>query len=379
MHEYDYIITGSGASGLMLAYRMANDPFFDDKSILIIDKEKKLSNDRTWCFWEKGNGEWDDVVLRSWDHIFFKSDTVDKKLSIAPYTYKMIRSAKFYERLWKVVDAKENITFVEDTVINISHKTHSASVLTIKTEYHTAKLFNSIAFDKGYKQQLKYPALEQHFVGWFIETDEDCFDDSAATFMDFTVNQKGNTRFMYILPISKKKALFEYTLFSKSLLDKSEYDREIRSYLKKKGIKEYRIIEKEEGIIPMTSYKFWKHNSTNVLNIGTIGGWSKASTGFTFMNITEKTKELVEFLKKESTLKKFRKSTRFWKYDLILLDVLYRNNHLGSKFFSQLFKRNPPQKILKFLNEETSFTEEMRIMFSTPSPQFIVSFFRRLM
>jgi len=41
MSQYDYIITGSGASGLMLAYRMANDSFFDNSSILIIDKEKK--------------------------------------------------------------------------------------------------------------------------------------------------------------------------------------------------------------------------------------------------------------------------------------------------------------------------------------------------
>ena len=37
MQKYDYIISGSGASGLMLAYRMAKDPFFNDASILIID------------------------------------------------------------------------------------------------------------------------------------------------------------------------------------------------------------------------------------------------------------------------------------------------------------------------------------------------------
>jgi len=66
MQKYDYIITGSGASGLMLAYRMAKDSFFDTASILIIDKEKKTSNDRTWCFWENGKGEWDDLVHKSW-------------------------------------------------------------------------------------------------------------------------------------------------------------------------------------------------------------------------------------------------------------------------------------------------------------------------
>ena len=75
MQNYDYIITGSGASGLMLAYRMAKDSFFDNASILIIDKEKKTSNDRTWCFWENGEGEWDELLHKSWDKILFESFT----------------------------------------------------------------------------------------------------------------------------------------------------------------------------------------------------------------------------------------------------------------------------------------------------------------
>ena len=41
MIKYDYIILGGGASGLMMAYRMVSDSYFDDKSILIIDQEKK--------------------------------------------------------------------------------------------------------------------------------------------------------------------------------------------------------------------------------------------------------------------------------------------------------------------------------------------------
>ena len=79
MQEHDYIITGTGASGLMLAYRMAKDPFFDHKSILIIDKEKKSSNDRTWCFWENGTGEWDDILHKSWKKILFNSKSFKKE------------------------------------------------------------------------------------------------------------------------------------------------------------------------------------------------------------------------------------------------------------------------------------------------------------
>jgi lycopene beta-cyclase len=62
MKQTDYLILGAGASGLMLAYRMAKDPFFDHKSILILDQEQNKGNDRTWCFWEKGTGEWDPLL-----------------------------------------------------------------------------------------------------------------------------------------------------------------------------------------------------------------------------------------------------------------------------------------------------------------------------
>ena len=81
--------------------------------------------------------------------------------------------------------------------------------------------------------------------------------------MDFTVAQKGNTRFMYVLPYAKNEALFEYTLFSKELLPYDHYKSEIEKYLKDKNITDYEIIEKEQGSIPMTSYKFWKNNSKN--------------------------------------------------------------------------------------------------------------------
>tara|TARA_R110001632_G_scaffold23425_3_gene66320 strand:- start:16014 stop:17159 length:1146 start_codon:yes stop_codon:yes gene_type:complete len=378
MQEFDYIITGTGASGLMLAYRIAKDPFFDHKSILIIDKEKKSTNDRTWCYWEDGEGEWDDVLHKSWDNFLFKSNSYKKEIPLDTYSYKMIRSADFYNKLWDFIDTKDNITFVKDTVINISHKTHGASVLTLKTEYHTLKLINSVAFDKNYKQQSKFPLLQQHFVGWFIETKEDRFNDTVATFMDFTVNQKGNTRFMYVLPMSSRKALFEFTLFSPNLLSTEEYEREIKKYLQQQAITDYKIVEKEKGIIPMTSYRFWRQNSNNVLYIGTVGGWTKASTGFTFRNTTKKTKEVVDFLKKDKSFRSFRKPTRFWYYDLLLIDLLVRNNHLGSSIFSKLFKRNSIKNVFKFLDEESSFLQDVRIMFSMPSYRFTWTLIRRL-
>jgi lycopene beta-cyclase len=379
MSQYDYIITGSGASGLMLAYRMANDSFFDNSSILIIDREKKNSDDRTWCFWENGKGEWDDLLHKSWDKIVFKSNLYQNTIPLQSYTYKMIRSAKFYKKLWNSIDAKNNISFIEANVVSVLDTSEGTIVETSTGKYHAVKLLNSVDFDQKYTQQEKYPVLLQHFIGWFVETKKNQFDDSAATFMDFTVDQKRNTRFMYVLPVSANKALFEYTLFSKDVLIKEEYEQELQKYLELKSITDYTIIEKEKGVIPMTSFKFWRDNSKNILNIGTVGGWTKASTGYTFKNTSKQTLQLISFLKSDNDFTNYRKKTRFWFYDLLMLDVLANHNHIGSKLFSKLFQRNSLKNIFRFLDEETSFIEDLRIMLSMPPLRFITALFRRVL
>ena len=241
------------------------------------------------------------------------------------------------------------------------------------------KLLNSIPDKTVYEIQQKYPVLQQHFVGWFIKTKTDCFDDSFATFMDFNIPQNGNTRFMYVLPIDKNVALFEYTLFSKDLLERSEYEDAIKDYLKEKKVTDYEILEKENGAIPMTSFKFEELNSNSILNIGTAGGWTKASTGYTFYNTSKKTKDLVSFLKKEDYLPKFTKRTKYWFYDLLLLDVLSKNNEKGSSLFGSIFKKVDVKTILKFLGEESSLREDLKIITSVSSKPFIISIVKRFL
>ena len=67
--KYDYIIAGSGCSGLSLLYRLLKDPILNNKSILIIDKTEKSANDRTWCYWESEKGLFNSIVTVSYTHL----------------------------------------------------------------------------------------------------------------------------------------------------------------------------------------------------------------------------------------------------------------------------------------------------------------------
>ena len=377
MKHFHYIFTGSGLSALMTVYEMILSGKFNDKTILLLDENPKKSNDRTWCFWDNSS-LFDEIVSKKWDVALFADSTFKRNLDLNPYQYKMIRGLDFYNLVFDLISKQENIHFANQKVVDFSALGNHCIVKTETENYTCNKIFNSIYNPNLVKSQSKYPLLQQHFIGWFIKSKEEVFDKNTATFMDFSVEQRENTRFMYVLPTSSTEALLEYTLFSKDLLSKEEYENEIQNYIKKLGITDYEIVEKEQGNIPMTSYKFWKHNTKNIINIGSVGGWTKASTGFTFKKVTKKSKELVNFLSSESDFTKFHKMDKFWIYDLLFIDVLYKNNALGSKVFSSLFKKGNPTLIFKFLDEETTFWEDLQVMLKCPTIPFMKAFFKRL-
>ena len=375
MKHYDYIFTGAGLAALMTVYKMVQSGNFKDKSILLLDENTKKKNDRTWCFWKTNNSIWEKCISKKWDSALFANEYFRRGLDIKPYHYNMVKGLDFYNQVFDLLSKQENITFVPQKILDIEE---SETIILVQTEsdsFSCSKLFNSIYNKQKAESQTKYPVLQQHFIGWFIKSEQAVFNPEQATFMDFSVEQKGNTRFMYVLPTSKTEALLEYTLFSHHLLTKEEYEIEIQKYLQKLGVTQYEIVEKEQGSIPMSCYPFWKANTKNVINIGTSGGWTKASTGYTFKNSDKKSSELVAFLQRETNFTKFHQKSKFWFYDLLLLDILDRKNELGSYIFSSMFKNGNPALIFKFLDEETSFSEDIQVILKCPKMLFVKALF----
>jgi lycopene cyclase-like protein len=375
MKHYDYIFTGAGLSALMTVYKMVQSGKFKNTSILLLDENTKKTNDRTWCFWKTNDSVWEQSISKKWDSALFANENFRRDLDLQPYHYNMVKGLDFYNQVFDLLSKQENITFLPHKVLEIEE---SETIILVQTEsesFSCSKLFNSIYNKHKAESQAKYPVLQQHFIGWFIKSEQPIFNSEQATFMDFSVEQKGNTRFMYVLPTSKTEALLEYTLFSHQHLKTEEYENEIQKYIEKLGITNYEIVEKELGSIPMTCYPFWKANTKNVLNIGTSGGWTKASTGYTFKNSDKKSSQLVAFLQRETDFTKFHKRTKFWFYDLLLLDILDRKNELGSHIFSSMFKKGNPSLIFKFLDEETSFIEDIQVILKCPKMLFIKALF----
>jgi lycopene beta-cyclase len=376
MKHYNYIFAGSGLSALMTVYKIVQSGKFSDKSILLLDENSKKSNDRTWCFWSEKNENWEPIINKKWNSALFANQDFKIDINLNPYKYNQIRGLDFYNFVFDVISKQENITFVNQKVIDYEESENQITLQTETDSYTCNQLFNSILDLYEVENQTQYPLLKQHFIGWFIQSEQEVFNAEQATFMDFSVEQKGNTRFMYVLPTSKTEALLEYTLFSHNHLETAEYELELGNYIQKLGITNYKIIEKERGSIPMTCFPFWKNNTVRLLNIGSAGGWTKASTGFTFKNADKKSTQLVRFLETQSDFRQFHKMSKFWFYDLLLLDILHRKNELGAFIFSALFKKGNPKLIFKFLDEETSLKEDIHVILKCPKRLFLNALFR---
>lgn len=375
--HFDYIIIGNGLAGLQLALAFAEDSFFHDKKVALIDPDNKQVNDKTWSFWEKTPTKFNHLVYKSWQKALFYGNQSKKELNLTPYTYKSIQSIDFYTHAFNVLKTKSNFQFILDEVISVDSDIIS---LNTKNETYTAShVFDSRIPDDFFNDNNKTISIVQHFKGWTIKTHEAIFNPEAITMMDFRLKDGNQTTFTYVLPYSETEALIEFTYFTKDVVEDAVYDSFLKRYISEQlNTSNYTITEAEKGQIPMTNFPFEKYNTKNITKIGTAGGWVKGSTGYSFKHTEKKVSQILKNLKSNQKPSKNLFTSKYKFYDKVFLKVLSDSNEKGEWIFSQFYTKNSIQTMFSFLDEESSFTEDLKIMMSLFSWSFIKAFFKTL-
>jgi lycopene beta-cyclase len=345
----------------------------------LIEKEQNRTNDRTWCYWEKNAGFFDEIVFRKWHKAWFHGLGYDALKNLGPYAYKMIRGIDFYNHCYDIMARSGRVDMVHEAVKGIENVNGGVEVSAGNEIFRGDFAFNSILFEQPVLADKTYYLL-QHFKGWIIETKEAVFDPAQPTLMDFRVAQDHGTTFVYVMPFSANMALVEFTLFTPSLLEQEAYNEGLRHYLKDYlNITDYTLHEEEFGVIPMTDHVFPAVNG-NIVHLGTAGGQTKPSTGYTFRFIQKHVAALVDQLAVSGNpfLKKSALQKRFMWYDRVLLHMLFHKKMPGSKIFTLLFSRNPIQRIFRFLDNETKLPEELILMNTLPQWPFMKAGWKEL-
>jgi len=380
MNNYDYIVAGAGAAGLSLIAHMIHSGQFSDKKILLIDRSPKTQNDRTWCFWEREPGLFESIVHKKWNRMWFHGvEGVSRLHDISPYLYKMIRGIEFYEYCFNLIGKHENITVEYGAIAKIQSSDSGTFVLFGGRQINATYIFSSISTVEDYAKDGHY-FLWQHFKGWFIQAEKNLFNPDEATLMDFRIGQENDTRFAYVMPINKNRALVEYTIFSKNRLCDEEYNEGLRNYCSRVLMiknNEYSITYEEFGMIPMTNYEF-PSSHHNIIYIGSAGGKTKASSGYTFRFIQKHSEQIVRALVNSGSPHLRQQDKKFDFYDSILLKILAEKKLSGAHIFTKLFEKNKMIEVFKFLDNETSVGEDLKLISSLPKTKFIGAAFSHL-
>lgn len=375
MKNYDYIIAGGGAAGLSLAWYLSQTDKANAR-VLIIDKDKKQNNDRTWGFWHRQATPFDEIVSYRFDKLDFFSRFYNQRISMGSHRYSVIRGIDFYNFIRNSLAAFPNFEFLNATIEKLEDHPDGATAITDQGTFSASWIFTSIFKEKDVVAAAgKALYLRQHFKGLVIETDEATFDTDSFTMFDFRTPQQGAMRFFYVIPHNPRQALVEYTLFSEHLLPKPEYDAAIATYIDEVlKIKSYRIIDDEFGVIPMTTYHFPAAQGKHIVQAGSAGGSSKPSSGYTFMRIQAHTKKVAAALVAgKSPLIPAVSPLRYRFYDAVLLNILKNDPEKAKLLFSKMYQNNPVGRLFDFLDEKGGLTNDLKVITSLPPWPFLKS------
>jgi len=354
MKEFDYIIIGGGCAGLSLAYELDSHKKLENKTLAIIETRDEYKKDKTWSFWKVTPHNFEDCVKKSWDNFTINIPNNTKYVECKDKPYQTIDSGLFYQKIIDKLKQNTNICFFK----NINE---------INTE--NSYIFNSVSNAADSKNN-----LWQHFSGVEIETIKNSFDDEIFNLMDFDCDQKNSVHFFYTLPYSKTKALIETTwisdLNSASLKD---YDNQLKNYIENKlRIKNYKIIFKETGAIPLFHPQNIK--KLNQVEIGTAGGMTRLSTGYTFSNIQEQSKYIRKNIENIKNTKIFSIDKKYQFLDNIFLKVLKNNPNEMAQIFYKMFNCSP-NTVINFLSNKSNMYEDISIISKMPKWMFLKQLF----
>ena len=358
---FDFAIIGAGASGLQLLFHLIHSHSNPQLSILLIDSGDR--SPKSWCFWnDNASNCFPFLIEKSWSQMNYcdsHNQTIQKPIS--PYSYHYISSERFFNYFFKeFIPTYSNIQVVKALATNLQENPNFVSIAC-----DNGKIYSATKVADSRRDAAQKVSIFQHFKGKFIEFEEPILNSDVLTLMDFSGHFSTNQSavFHYILPFSEKLALIETTIFTQLEFDPTQYEFIWKEYMNTKFPgKKFKIVSDEQGSIPMQKYR--SITSDKIIRIGIAGGNLKPSTGYAFVRMNEHAKAIAENLT-------YKKPQRFDFYDRMLLGVIKNEINQIPCVMDRLFSRVSFSNILCFLDDKSTFSDEIKLLSKIDIPLFL--------
>jgi len=372
MHsQADLVILGGGCAGLSLAARLAklgkNAP-----KVFIIEKRKNYTNDRTWCFWDIENTQYQSLKSHAWSKFEVSNKNLSNEYDCSQHEYLMLESHHFYEDALSSIGSNLNIQLILDQEL-LSEPIRTEDGWHIKNA--NLEITTKLIVDTRPPSEIaqKDSILWQSFIGYEIQTQSDLFSPKKMVLMEFDEDFKEGLGFVYILPTTENRALIEYTVFSENRFLKEQLIANLeKSITKKTNGQKYEILRTEHGILPMGYQSAKEEKDSTYLYAGLFSGAARPSSGYAFQRIQSWATSCAESVASHKMLYKFPEDPLLQSLmDGLFLDVIKKNPTMAASLFEDLFKKCDLKTVIKFMSDQATIGDYFRIVRSLPPLPFL--------
>ena len=370
-NQYDLLILGGGCAGLSLAKRLAALGPSAPRT-LILEKRSAYSHDRTWCFWETSDLSVGHLVSHRWDLFRVSAQGRSVSLECSQTPYQMIPAQAFYDEALCQIAQSQRLRI--SLGVDIAGPPEACrGGWEIATPGGSVWASAVVDTRPGSLPARGGATLWQSFYGEEILCDGDLFDATMVDLMDFLEVENEKIRFLYLLPLSSRKALLEITVFGPDPLE-SQVLRPILQQLLAKRVSpfKYSVIRSESGILPMGVRPASRLLDPTYVKAGLFAGGARPSTGYAFVRIQRWAQACCESLSRgEGAIPHAADPFLLRGMDRLFLSVLRAHPDLAPQLFLALFTQTATPKLIRFLSDRGCLLDYFSIALALPPLLFL--------
>ena len=374
---YDVVILGAGCAGLSLCHYLLE--LGHPGRVLLLDRKHAFVDDRTWSFWDVEPTPFSRLAAARWDTWAVAAGGTTREQTSLAHPYLSLRSIDLYADCLHRFGADPRVEIVlGETVQGWEEHDGRVRVETDRATYYADRVIDARGLPPGSPEleRLRKNSVwvPQHFRGLRIRADRPVFDPATCTLMDFSVSQDQGVHFLYLLPDSAEVCLVENVYFSFAEVDAATHEAQIRGYLwDTHGLAadEYRVEYEENGYIPMSDHQFSRARGSAAVVVGTLAGATRPSTGYAFLRIQRECRALAAELVLGAPSAPRRGEERRRLLDAVFLRFMVTHPRKLPAMYLRMFERVPAERLIRFLTENSTVADELRLALALPKRPFL--------
>jgi lycopene beta-cyclase len=364
--EVDLIILGAGCAGLSLAARLADAG--TSLRVMAIEARTDYVDDRSWCFWRPDNHDLSRLVSTTWPSWTFSNfDGRSATRSVRGMSYQYVRGSDFYADAMARIAASPQVTVQMATRVEQLEAVPGGVRLTTRSGVVKARW----VVDTRPKRQ---PAmLYQCFAGVELESESPLpFTRDEVGLMTSMRADVAGLSFTYVLPISSTRALVEFTRFSALPVPRVQLVAELDEALARLSLGDVPIVRTEGGVLPMGRPPGTTPSTPGVVHAGVAGGALRATSGYAFLRIQRWADSCAQaLLAGHAPVGHPAEPWARREMDRIFLQAVRARPEKTADYFLLMAQRVAPRRLLRFLSDEATIGDYLRIIASLPITPFL--------